>query len=199
MQYIFFKSVDQRAVCFAAMKWCKSIRRWFKKLNTLIKKAGSVLGTALELIEQRKMLQKLLNIMDNSAHLLRNVTIKWQRVFSQRFLQLQCNTKSYRRSFQLTAITIFYSDNWLITENLFFCGFALSSCQLRSFVKILPTFCKLCALWLLSAADKRLTAHEHLHTPLRKARYPFKMWSKKMREKAFSNKTHFCTKYKCMQ
>ena len=41
-----------------------------KKLNRLIKKAGSVLETSLELLElvvERRVLHKLLNIMDNTS------------------------------------------------------------------------------------------------------------------------------------
>ena len=46
-----------------------------KKLNKMIKKAGSVLGTALEpleLVVERRMLCKLLNIMGNTTYPLNN-------------------------------------------------------------------------------------------------------------------------------
>ena len=48
--HIFYKSVVERTICFAAIYWGSSIRASdSKKLNKLIKKAGSLLGTDLEL------------------------------------------------------------------------------------------------------------------------------------------------------
>ena len=57
-----------------------------KKLNKLIKKAGSVLETALkplELIMQRKILEKQLNMMDNTAKVLQNYTLPLQQRLEQ--------------------------------------------------------------------------------------------------------------------
>ena len=88
---------------FAATCWGSSIRASdTKKLNKLIKKAGSVLGTALEpleLVVERRMLHKLLNIMDNTTHPLHNLLVRQQSVFSRRLLQRRCDKKHYRKSF----------------------------------------------------------------------------------------------------
>ena len=55
-----------------------------------------MLGTSLELIIQRRMLQKLPHYMDNAEHLLDNIVIKQQSVFSQK--------RYSRKSFAITAI-----------------------------------------------------------------------------------------------
>ena len=58
------------ATFFAAICWSSSIRASdSKKLNKLIKKAGSVLGTALgplELVVESRMLHKPLIMKDNT-------------------------------------------------------------------------------------------------------------------------------------
>ena len=69
-----------------------------QKLNKLIKKAGSVLGTALELLElvgERRMLHKLLNEMDNTPS--HNLLVRQQSVFNQKLLQLCCNEDCHLR------------------------------------------------------------------------------------------------------
>jgi len=62
----------ENAVCFAAICWSSSIRdRDSRKLNKLIKKAGSVLRTALEpleLMSKRRMFQNQFSILENTAH-----------------------------------------------------------------------------------------------------------------------------------
>ena len=84
--HIFYKSVVERAVCFTAICWGSSIRVIdSKKLDKLLKKAVSVLGAVLEpldLIMQRKTLQKLHNVMVNAAHCLHNIVIKVTGFFS---------------------------------------------------------------------------------------------------------------------
>ena len=92
MLHIFYQSVVASAVFFAAICWGSSLRAGnSKKLNNLIKKPGSVLGTALESLElvvERRMLHKLLNIMENTTHPLHHILVRQQSVFSQRLLQL---------------------------------------------------------------------------------------------------------------
>ena len=66
----FYKSVVESIIYFLAICWIRIISD-SKKLNKLIKKAGSVMGTALgalDLIVQRRMLHKLMNIKNISAH-----------------------------------------------------------------------------------------------------------------------------------
>lgn len=95
MLHVFYQCVVASAVCLAAMCGSSSIRASDsnKKQKKLIKKAGSVLGTALETLElvvERRMLHKLLNIMDNTTHRLHQPQVR-QSVFSQRLLQLHWN------------------------------------------------------------------------------------------------------------
>ena len=68
---VLYQSVVASAIFFAAICWGNSIRAGdCKKLNQL--KAGSVLGAALELVVERRMLRKLLNIMGNTTYPLNN-------------------------------------------------------------------------------------------------------------------------------
>ena len=55
---------------------------------------GSVLETARELTEQKRMQHKVMKIMDNTARPLHSTVMKQQSVFSRRLLQLCRNTKS---------------------------------------------------------------------------------------------------------
>lgn len=63
---------------------------------------------------ERQMLQRLLNIMDNTWHPLHNLLVRQHSVFSWRLLQLHCNKDHYRKSF-LTTITV-YNDSPLCWE-----------------------------------------------------------------------------------
>ena len=111
MLQTFYQSVVASAIFFAAISWGSSIRaRDSKKLNKLIKRAGSVLGTSLEPLEvvvERRMLEKVLKIMDNETHPLHDLLTGQQSVFSQRLRQLPCTKERYRSSFVPTAISIY--------------------------------------------------------------------------------------------
>ena len=110
MLHIFYKSVVESAISFAAICWGSSIRtRDLKRINKLIRKAGSVLGGTLETLEmivQKRMLHKLMEMMEDSSHPLHNTLIKQQSVFSERLLQVRCKTERYRRSFLPAAISL---------------------------------------------------------------------------------------------
>ena len=110
MLHIFYKSVVESAISFAAICWGSGIRtRDLKRINKLIKKAGSVLGVTLEpleLIIQKRMLHKLMKIMEDSSHPLHNTVKKQQSVFSERLVQVRCKTERYRRSFLPAAISL---------------------------------------------------------------------------------------------
>lgn len=79
-----------------------------KKLNRLVKTAGTVVGTALEPLE-RRMMDKPLSIMDTSRPL-HDLLVRQQSNFSGRLLQLRWNKDRYRKSFLQTAIAI-YNDS----------------------------------------------------------------------------------------
>ena len=110
MLHIFYKSVVESAISFAAICWGSSIRtRDLKRINKLIRKAGSVLGVTLEpleLIVQKRMLHKLMKMMEDSSHPLHDTVIKQQSVFSERLLQVRCKTERYKRSFLPAAISL---------------------------------------------------------------------------------------------
>ncbi|MED6285839.1 hypothetical protein CHARACLAT_033313 [Characodon lateralis] len=78
MLQIFNKSVVESLISSAIIK--------------LIKKAGSVLGTPLEVMVQRRILHKMKNIMENPDHPLHQTVLQQQSVFSQRLLQICCKT-----------------------------------------------------------------------------------------------------------
>uniref|UniRef100_A0A8C6LZA4 Reverse transcriptase domain-containing protein n=2 Tax=Nothobranchius furzeri TaxID=105023 RepID=A0A8C6LZA4_NOTFU len=111
MLQIFYKSVVESVISSAIVCWGSSIRsRDLKRLNSLIKKAGSVLGTTVEPLEeimQRRILQRIKKIMDNPEHSLHKTVRQRKSVFSQRLLQFRCNTDRYWRSFLPTAIVIY--------------------------------------------------------------------------------------------
>ena len=88
---VLYRSVMDSAICIGTICWGSCIGASdSKKLNKLIKKAGSVLGTDLEPLEgvQRRMLHKVTDILDITACTLHYIVLKQQHVFSQRFLQL---------------------------------------------------------------------------------------------------------------
>ena len=72
MLHIFYQSIVTSVIFLCSHLLGSSIRaRDSKKLNKVIKKAGSVLENAmepLELVAERRMLYKRLNIMDNTSH-----------------------------------------------------------------------------------------------------------------------------------
>ncbi|XP_054598293.1 uncharacterized protein [Nothobranchius furzeri] len=108
MLQIFYKSVVESVISSAIVCWGSSIRsRDLKRLNSLITKAGSVLGTTVEPLEemmQRRILQRIKTMMDNPEHSLHKTVRQRKSVFSQRLLQFGCNTDRYWRSFLPTAI-----------------------------------------------------------------------------------------------
>ena len=114
MLCMFYQSVVASAIFFAAISWGSGIRACdSKKINKLIRRAGSVLGTAVESLEvvmERRMVQKLLSIMDNNMHPLHNLVCKQNSVFSWRLRQLSCKKDRFKNTFLPTAIAL-YNDS----------------------------------------------------------------------------------------
>ncbi len=72
---MFYQSVVASTIFYAAVCWGEGIKaRDANRLNKLIKKAGSVIGSK-EMVEDRK-LAKLLAIMDNTSRPLHSMTAK---------------------------------------------------------------------------------------------------------------------------
>ena len=99
------------AIFFAVVCWGSSIRASdTNRLDKIIKKTGSVLGLKLESLEtvvERRMLNKLLSIMDNKQHPLHQTVDRQRSNFSHRLLQLRCRRDRYRKSFLPNAIALY--------------------------------------------------------------------------------------------
>ena len=108
---MFYQSVVASAIFFSAICWGGGITaRDTNKLNRIIRKAGFVLGSALEpleLVVERRMLHKLLNILDNTSHPLHDVLVKQKSIFSWRLRQLSCKKDRFRKAFVPTTIALY--------------------------------------------------------------------------------------------
>lgn len=85
-------------------------KRDASKIDKLIKKAGSVIGLALDpldIIVERRIRSRTSSIMGNTSHPLHGVLAQQQSTFSQRLITLKCSTERFRRSFIPTAIRCF--------------------------------------------------------------------------------------------
>ena len=83
------------------------------RLDKLLRRAGSVLGTSLEpvsAVAEKRMLSKLLSIMDNASHPLHDTLVRQRSTFSNRLILPRCTTERHRRSFLPTAIRL-YNDS----------------------------------------------------------------------------------------
>lgn len=111
MLEILYQSVVASALYFAVVCWGSSIGAGeTNRLNKLIKKAGSVIGCkqdSLEAVVERRILNKLLSIMDNPDHPLHHTLDKQLSSFSNRLIQLRCHKDRYRKSFFPQAITLY--------------------------------------------------------------------------------------------
>ncbi|KAK0135417.1 RNA-directed DNA polymerase from mobile element jockey [Merluccius polli] len=117
MLELFYQSAVASTIFFAVVCWGSSIRASdSNRLNKIIRKAGSVLGfklVSLESVMERRMLNKLLTIMDNDQHPLYQTVDRQRSIFSHRLLQLRCRRDRYRKSFLPHAITLFNNSNKL--------------------------------------------------------------------------------------
>ncbi|MEQ2210272.1 hypothetical protein XENOCAPTIV_010833 [Xenoophorus captivus] len=74
------------------------------------------------MIVQRQILHKTMTIMENPEHSLHENVVQQQSVFSQRLLQIHCNTDLYRRSLLPAAINI-YSGSLKLQSSILFSSF----------------------------------------------------------------------------
>ena len=111
MLEIFYQSVVASALFFAVVCWGSSIGAGdTNRLNKLIKKAGSVIGCKPDTVEsvvERRTLDKLLSIMDNTEHPLHHLLDRQRSTFSNRLIQLRCHKDRYRKSLLPSAITLY--------------------------------------------------------------------------------------------
>lgn len=103
MLEIFYQSGVASDIFVAAVCWGSSIRTSdTSKLEKIIKKAGFVVGLKLkpfETVVERRMLSKLLSIVDNEEHPFHNTLDRQRSTFSNRLLQLHCRRDRCRTSF----------------------------------------------------------------------------------------------------
>ncbi|TWW77898.1 cGMP-dependent protein kinase 2 [Takifugu flavidus] len=86
-----------------------SSERYRKRLNKLVRRAGSLLDCSLDSIEEvgeRRMLAKLTSIMDTPSHPLHETVGALSSSFSSRLLHPRCKKEQYRRSFIPTAVRL---------------------------------------------------------------------------------------------
>ena len=111
MMTMFYHTVVASALFFAAACWGGSLTdRNTKRLDRLVKKAGSLLGRRLDPLRsvvERGTLNKLNAILDNGRHPLHSLLEGQRSSQGGRLLSLRSRTERYRRSFVPTAIRLF--------------------------------------------------------------------------------------------
>ncbi|XP_051278345.1 uncharacterized protein LOC127375945 [Dicentrarchus labrax] len=118
---IFYQTVVASALFYTAVCWGGSIKKKdASRLDKLVRKAGSVLGTELDRltsVAERRALNRLLSIMDNPLHPLHSTIYRQRSSFSDRLLSLSYSTERLRRSFLPHAIRLFNSTQGRKTLN----------------------------------------------------------------------------------
>ncbi|KAK0142225.1 hypothetical protein N1851_020112 [Merluccius polli] len=110
MLQMFCQSVVASTIFFVVVSWGAGIRtKDANRLNKLIKKAESVVGSQLVTVEER-MLAKLLATMANPSHPLHTTLDQLRSSFSNRLIQPRCKKERYRKSFLPTAIRLYNSS-----------------------------------------------------------------------------------------
>lgn len=101
------------ALFCAVVCWGGSIkRRDVSRLDKLVRKLGSVVGTQLESlasVAEQQALSRLLSIMDNPLHPLPSTISRRRSSFSDSILSLSCSTGRLRKSFLPHAMRLFNS------------------------------------------------------------------------------------------
>ncbi|TWW54042.1 hypothetical protein D4764_0214270, partial [Takifugu flavidus] len=96
----FYDSVVALVIFYAVVCWsCGSSERDRKRLNKLVRRAGSVLDCSLDSTEEvgeRRMLVKLTSIMDTPSHPLHETVVALSSSFSSRLLHPRCKRERYR-------------------------------------------------------------------------------------------------------
>ena len=103
----------ESVIFFAVACWGGNIKkRDASRLDKLVRKAGSVLGTELESLASmadRRVLCKLLSIMNNSEHPLHSTIDRQRSSFSGRLLSLHCSTDRLSRSLLPNGMRLYNS------------------------------------------------------------------------------------------
>ena len=110
---MFYQSAVASVLFFAAVCWGSSIRdKDVKRLNKLVKKAGSVLGESpdsLETVVERCTHNKRKAIMVSVSHPLHNILAGQKSSRKDLFRSLPCRNERFKNTFVPTAIRLFNS------------------------------------------------------------------------------------------
>ncbi|XP_051807248.1 uncharacterized protein LOC127534909 [Acanthochromis polyacanthus] len=110
-QQIFYQSEVASALMYAVVCWGSSLKKKHAaRLDKLVRKVGSVVGTELDSLTseaERQTLNRLLSIIDNPSHPLHSSISRQRSSFSDRLLSLSCSTDRLKRSFLPHAIRLF--------------------------------------------------------------------------------------------
>ncbi|KAI3372211.1 hypothetical protein L3Q82_007046 [Scortum barcoo] len=111
---MFYQSVVASVLFYTVVCWGGSIsKKDTSRLDKLIRRAGSVVGTKLDslvTVAESRTLDKLLDIMDNASHPLHTVISNQRSLFSERLLLPKCRTNRLKNSFVHHAITLYNSS-----------------------------------------------------------------------------------------
>lgn len=109
-----YQSVVASTIFYAAVCWgCSATERDTRRLDKVIRKAGSVLGRCLDslrVVVERRMGTKLTDIMDDTNHPLHHTLMKQSSSHSGRLTALRSRTEHHRRSFVPAALRLFNSS-----------------------------------------------------------------------------------------
>lgn len=107
----FYDSVVSSVILYSATSWGGGLLEKEKnKLNKLIKKAGSVVGSVLptfEVIMQDRMIGKLYTMINHDCHPLNEIVRDFMSTHSLRLIHPRCYRERYRKSFFPTAIRLY--------------------------------------------------------------------------------------------
>ncbi|KAL3047767.1 hypothetical protein OYC64_021860 [Pagothenia borchgrevinki] len=114
MLQMFYDLVVSSVIFFAVVCWGSGVKTAdANRLNKLIRRAGSVLGVdqeSLAVVSERRMLRKLLGILDNGSHPLHATLVSYRNNFSHRLRSPMTTTQRHRTSFLPVAIKLFNSS-----------------------------------------------------------------------------------------
>ena len=111
---MFYQSVVASVLFYAVVCWGGSSRRRDAgRMDRLVRSAGSVVGTELDslvTVAERRTLDKLLSILDNTHHPLHDTFTRQRSVFSGRLLSQSSSTNRLKNSFVPLAIRLYNSS-----------------------------------------------------------------------------------------
>lgn len=114
MLRMFYESVVSSAILFALVCWGSRLKvADSNRLNKLIRKAGDVIGVKLDSLEsvmERRMLEKLQSILENTTHALHQFLVQHRSTRTGRLRLPTSKTERHRRSFLPVAIKLFNSS-----------------------------------------------------------------------------------------